>query len=222
MRGYLRRWRLMRLGKSLISIVRKILIWTILKLSRKLGKGYTCGCICIFIPTLKQHSLLTCLCVSGTVEESYLVDGALFDQKTAGTFGGPTKIEKAKIGLIQFQISPPKTDVISLIHIFILLSSLNMLFIDGKSSNCVWLYTNGSCSTWRTHVYIEHRETNQKGRMQRVDDSKINLTVLLNIWFLQVVMLFGPPSMYCTSIGMLWMIWRCISFPSQRSWLFVT
>ena len=34
----------------------------------------------------------------------------MFDQRTSGA-GGPNKIEKAKIGLIQFCISPPKTDV---------------------------------------------------------------------------------------------------------------
>ena len=45
-----------------------------------------------------------------TVEDSQLVDGIVFTQKTQG-FGGPNKVEKAKIGLIQFCISPPKTDV---------------------------------------------------------------------------------------------------------------
>ncbi|UMM16433.1 hypothetical protein L5515_013445 [Caenorhabditis briggsae] len=45
-----------------------------------------------------------------TVEESELIEGALIDQKTMGR-GAPTRIEKAKIGLIQFQISPPKTDM---------------------------------------------------------------------------------------------------------------
>lgn len=39
-----------------------------------------------------------------------MIDGALIDQKTMGR-GGPTRVEKAKIGLIQFQLSPPKTDV---------------------------------------------------------------------------------------------------------------
>lgn len=47
---------------------------------------------------------------SGTIEETELVDGLVLDQKTIG-FGAPTRIEKAKIGLIQFCISPPKTDV---------------------------------------------------------------------------------------------------------------
>ncbi len=47
---------------------------------------------------------------SGTIEETKLIDGLILDQKTIG-FGAPTRIEKAKIGLIQFCISPPKTDV---------------------------------------------------------------------------------------------------------------
>jgi T-complex protein 1 subunit delta len=46
-----------------------------------------------------------------TVDESIMVDGAMFDQKTFSAPGGPTRQEKAKIGLIQFQLSPPKTDM---------------------------------------------------------------------------------------------------------------
>jgi T-complex protein 1 subunit delta len=49
--------------------------------------------------------------MGGTVEESELIIGALFDQKSTGAPGAPTRVEKAKIGLIQFQISPPKTDM---------------------------------------------------------------------------------------------------------------
>lgn len=45
-----------------------------------------------------------------TVEESQLIEGALIEQKSMG-HGGPTRVEKAKIALIQFQISPPKTNV---------------------------------------------------------------------------------------------------------------
>ena len=54
--------------------------------------------------------MLIDLYFSGTIEDTELVDGLVFSQKTAG-YGGPNKIEKAKIGLIQFCISPPKTDV---------------------------------------------------------------------------------------------------------------
>ena len=40
-----------------------------------------------------------------------MVRGLVFDSKASSTAGGPTRIENAKIGLIQFQISPPKTDI---------------------------------------------------------------------------------------------------------------
>ena len=46
----------------------------------------------------------------GTVEDTELIDGLVFTSRTSGA-GGPNKVEKAKVGLIQFCISPPKTDV---------------------------------------------------------------------------------------------------------------
>ena len=60
--------------------------------------------------------------IRGTVEDTELIDGMVFNQKAAGT-GGPHRVEKAKIGLIQFCISPPKTDV------SISLSFLRLTFI---------------------------------------------------------------------------------------------
>lgn len=47
----------------------------------------------------------------GTIDDSEMVDGLVFEQKAAKTAGGPTRIEKAKIALIQFQVSPPKSDI---------------------------------------------------------------------------------------------------------------
>lgn len=47
--------------------------------------------------------------LGGTVDDTELVEGLVLDQRSAG--GGPTRVEKAKIGLIQFCISPPKTDM---------------------------------------------------------------------------------------------------------------
>lgn len=73
-----------------------------------------------------------------TVEESELIDGALIDQKTMGR-GGPTRVEKAKIGLIQFQLSAPKTDVSWVVSL-----KYNTL-LDGKPSYNFGLYSNGSC-----------------------------------------------------------------------------
>eukprot|EP00898_Chlorokybus_atmophyticus_P007926 jgi/Chlat1/8134/Chrsp75S07578 len=49
--------------------------------------------------------------LGGTVDDSELVDGLVFDQKSAKSAGGPTSIANARIGLIQFQLSPPKTDI---------------------------------------------------------------------------------------------------------------
>lgn len=47
----------------------------------------------------------------GTVDDSELVEGLVFDQKAAKGAGGPTRMEKAKVALIQFCVSPPKTDI---------------------------------------------------------------------------------------------------------------
>lgn len=47
----------------------------------------------------------------GTIEESEMVDGLVLQQQVVKSGGGPTRVEKAKIGLIQFQLSPPKPDV---------------------------------------------------------------------------------------------------------------
>jgi T-complex protein 1 subunit delta len=49
--------------------------------------------------------------VGGTIEDSEMVDGLVLQQPVIKSSGGPTRIEKARIGLIQFQLSPPKPDV---------------------------------------------------------------------------------------------------------------
>jgi len=48
--------------------------------------------------------------LGGTLEDTELIEGLVFNQRTAGS-GGPTRVDKAKIALIQFCISPPKTDM---------------------------------------------------------------------------------------------------------------
>lgn len=48
--------------------------------------------------------------LGGTLDESHLVEGLVLDTKFCSDFGSK-RIEKAKIGLIQFCISPPKTDM---------------------------------------------------------------------------------------------------------------
>jgi len=50
--------------------------------------------------------------VGGTVDDTELIDGLVFpDKKASHSAGGPTKVDNAKIGLIQFQLSAPKTDL---------------------------------------------------------------------------------------------------------------
>ncbi|KAK1301530.1 hypothetical protein QJS10_CPB12g00295 [Acorus calamus] len=49
--------------------------------------------------------------LGGTVDDTELVKGLVFDKKVSHASGGLTRIENAKIAVIQFQISPPKTDI---------------------------------------------------------------------------------------------------------------
>lgn len=49
--------------------------------------------------------------LGGTIDSSEIIEGMVFDHKAIKSAGGPTRVENAKIALIQFQISPPKTDI---------------------------------------------------------------------------------------------------------------
>lgn len=54
--------------------------------------------------------------VGGTIEDSEMIDGLVLNQPVIKSGGGPSRMEKARIGLIQFQLSPPKPDV-SLLYV---------------------------------------------------------------------------------------------------------
>ncbi|RYC57970.1 hypothetical protein CHU98_g8229, partial [Xylaria longipes] len=49
--------------------------------------------------------------VGGTIEDSELVNGLVLTQPVIKAASGPVRMEKARIGLIQFQLSPPKPDM---------------------------------------------------------------------------------------------------------------
>lgn len=50
--------------------------------------------------------------LGGTVDDSELIDGLVFvDKKVSHFAGGPSRIQNAKIGLVQFCLSAPKTDM---------------------------------------------------------------------------------------------------------------
>jgi T-complex protein 1 subunit delta len=47
----------------------------------------------------------------GTIDDSEMIEGLVLDQRVSKQANGPTRVEDARIGLIQFQLSPPKTDL---------------------------------------------------------------------------------------------------------------
>jgi len=49
--------------------------------------------------------------LGGTMDDTELVDGLVLTNKIARVAGGPSRMKDAKIGLIQFCLSPPKTDM---------------------------------------------------------------------------------------------------------------
>ncbi len=49
--------------------------------------------------------------IGGTIDDTELVDGLVFQKGSTKTAGGPSQISNAKIALIQFCLSAPKTDM---------------------------------------------------------------------------------------------------------------
>jgi T-complex protein 1 subunit delta len=49
--------------------------------------------------------------LGGTIDETELVNGLVFTNKVSHVSGAPTRVTNAKIGLIQFHLSAPKTDI---------------------------------------------------------------------------------------------------------------
>jgi len=49
--------------------------------------------------------------VGGTIDDTELVDGIVFDKGAKKSAGGPTRVDNAKIALIQFCLSAPKSDM---------------------------------------------------------------------------------------------------------------
>jgi len=49
--------------------------------------------------------------LGGTIDDTELVEGLVFTQSASHSGDGPISVKNAKIGLIQFQLSPPKTNM---------------------------------------------------------------------------------------------------------------
>jgi T-complex protein 1 subunit delta len=67
--------------------------------------------------------------VGGTIEDTELVDGVVLNQNVVVAAGGPTRMEKAKIAIIQFQLSAPKPDAS---HHIISCNDIANVFSDGQ------------------------------------------------------------------------------------------
>ena len=98
----------------------------------------------------------------GTIDDSETVDGLVLQQQVVKSGGGPTRMEKARIGLIQFQLSPPKPDVCPTSS-----SILSMLTTspDGKLHRRERLPADGQDLERRAHIFAEHGQEDQKGQM---------------------------------------------------------
>ncbi|RKP26325.1 T-complex protein 1 subunit delta [Syncephalis pseudoplumigaleata] len=49
--------------------------------------------------------------VGGTIDDTQLCDGLVLTQNAIKSAGGPTRIQAARIAMVQFQLSPPKPDM---------------------------------------------------------------------------------------------------------------
>eukprot|EP00696_Hemimastix_kukwesjijk_P012474 gnl/Hemi2/25685_TR8624_c0_g1_i1.p1 gnl/Hemi2/25685_TR8624_c0_g1~~gnl/Hemi2/25685_TR8624_c0_g1_i1.p1 ORF type:complete len:535 (+),score=204.76 gnl/Hemi2/25685_TR8624_c0_g1_i1:54-1658(+) len=61
--------------------------------------------------TVDLHNIRVISKLGGTVDDTELVDGLVFPQAVSHAAGGPTRVENAKIALIQFCVSAPKTNM---------------------------------------------------------------------------------------------------------------
>jgi len=57
------------------------------------------------------NDIKVCKQRGGTLDDSELVDGVVFEKGCSHAANGPTTMENAKVGLIQFHLSAPKTDI---------------------------------------------------------------------------------------------------------------
>lgn len=89
----------------------QLIVWTseILKLLRSWGKKHFLTRLTWSLWNELPKELKTLFVSRGTIDDCELVEGLVLTQKVANT--GVTRVEKAKIGLIQFCLSAPKTDV---------------------------------------------------------------------------------------------------------------
>ena len=92
----------------LVACKKALRFWLIFRLQNNRCK------ICLCRSRSNVYTHLPCQIVKkvgGTIDDTELIEGLVFTQKASRKAGGPSRIVDAKIALLQFCISPPKTDV---------------------------------------------------------------------------------------------------------------
>jgi chaperonin GroEL (HSP60 family) len=94
--------------------------------------------------------------VGGTIEDTELVEGVVLNQNIVTSAGGPSRMEKAKIGIIQFQLSAPKPDVrLDAVATVLLIRGLTYI-PDGQHRHHQRLPSNGQGLEGGSSVPAEH------------------------------------------------------------------
>ena len=107
--------------------------------------------------------------MGGTIEDTELVEGLALNQSVIASAGGPTRVEKAKIGLIQFQLSSPKPDVGGVPSY---LSRADNA--DGQPDRRERLPTDGQDPQGGATIFAQSVQTDQEDGLQRASYSEIN------------------------------------------------
>lgn len=110
--------------------------------------------------------------VGGTIEDSEMVDGLVLNQPVIKSSSGPTRIEKARIGLIQFQLSPPKPDVCYL-NSCLQTMNANSMPADGEPDCGERLPPNGQDPQGRAPIPPEYGEEDSEIEVQCPPDPKV-------------------------------------------------
>lgn len=113
---------------------------------------------------------LHCINTGGTMDDTEMVQGLCLPQKASKMAGGPTKITGAKIALIQFQLSPPKTDVCCVAFHSVGSGHQCWRWTCGGwgGKDCVYVSVQSSCLLFVTHSdQLPHHLITSQGKGER-------------------------------------------------------
>ena len=109
------------------------------------------------------------------MDDTELIEGLVFTQKASRKAGGPSRIADARIALLQFCISPPKTDVSRIFLLYSLIVSPDLTgIVAGAPGRRARLHGHGQDSTGREKVHCQHMQEDPFVRRQRAAHSEVN------------------------------------------------